>query len=80
MSYATANSVRITPQRAASPQLSAAFAALRDQAVKFWAACVAFENRRQSRRALSEMDERMLADIGVTRYEARLEASKPFWR
>jgi uncharacterized protein YjiS (DUF1127 family) len=35
--------------------------------------------RRQSRTLLSQLDERMLRDIGVTRADAQLEANKPFW-
>lgn len=36
--------------------------------------------RARSRRALREMDARMLSDIGVTRADAVLEAGKPWWR
>ncbi len=36
--------------------------------------------RRQSRILLSQLDDSMLRDIGVTRSEAQLEANKPFWR
>jgi len=36
--------------------------------------------RRRSRNLLSQLDDYMLRDIGVTRAEAQLEASKPFWR
>lgn len=36
--------------------------------------------RRRSRLYLSELDDRMLKDIGITRAEAGFEASKPFWR
>ena len=32
------------------------------------------------RRALAELDDRLLRDIGVTRYDAAQEAKKPFWR
>jgi uncharacterized protein YjiS (DUF1127 family) len=35
--------------------------------------------RRRTRSYLTELDDRMLKDIGVTRVEARREASKPFW-
>ena len=38
-----------------------------------------FERSRQ-RRALAELDDRLLDDIGVTRSEARREAAKPLWR
>ena len=33
-----------------------------------------------TRRLLRELDDQLLKDIGVTRYEARIEADKPFWR
>jgi uncharacterized protein YjiS (DUF1127 family) len=36
--------------------------------------------RARSRRVLLTLDERMLRDIGITRYDARIEARKPFWR
>jgi uncharacterized protein YjiS (DUF1127 family) len=35
--------------------------------------------RRRTRDYLTQLDDRMLKDIGVTRVEARREASKPFW-
>jgi uncharacterized protein YjiS (DUF1127 family) len=37
-------------------------------------------NRRQGRRDLGELDERLLADIGISREDALWEAGKPFWR
>lgn len=37
-------------------------------------------HRRRSRRHLAMLDDRMLADIGLDRYMAAQEASKPFWR
>jgi uncharacterized protein YjiS (DUF1127 family) len=36
--------------------------------------------RRRSRRELLTLDDRSLADIGLTRCDAEYEASKPFWR
>jgi uncharacterized protein YjiS (DUF1127 family) len=36
--------------------------------------------RMQDRRTLATMSERSLRDIGISRYEAFYEASKPFWR
>lgn len=36
--------------------------------------------RARERRALASFDARMLSDIGATRYEAGVEARKPFWR
>jgi uncharacterized protein YjiS (DUF1127 family) len=37
-----------------------------------------FECSRQ-RRALAELDDRLLRDIGVTSAQARRETAKPFW-
>lgn len=36
--------------------------------------------RARERRALSELDEHMLRDIGLTRSEAYEESERPFWR
>ncbi|HSU05554.1 MAG TPA: DUF1127 domain-containing protein [Acetobacteraceae bacterium] len=36
--------------------------------------------RRHSRSCLAHFDDRMLKDIGLTRADAELELSKPFWR
>ena len=36
--------------------------------------------RAKQRRALLELDERLLSDIGVTRAKAIAEARKPFWK
>lgn len=36
--------------------------------------------RDRQRRDLGELDDRLLADIGVTRAEAGAERRKPFWR
>ena len=35
--------------------------------------------RSRQRQALLDLDDRMLADIGISRMEAREEAAKPFW-
>jgi len=37
-------------------------------------------SRSRQRRALAELDDRLLRDIGLTRYDVALEASKPFWQ
>jgi uncharacterized protein YjiS (DUF1127 family) len=36
-------------------------------------------DRRQQRRALLNLDDRLLLDIGITREQAEREACKPFW-
>ncbi|MWV10750.1 DUF1127 domain-containing protein [Pseudomonas sp. R-28-1W-6] len=33
-----------------------------------------------SRHQLARLDERLLADAGISLYERQLEVSKPFWR
>lgn len=40
-------------------------------------ACLA---RSRQRRALAELDEHLLRDIGLTAYDVTREESKPFWR
>jgi uncharacterized protein YjiS (DUF1127 family) len=41
---------------------------------------LAWIERSRQRRALGELDDHLLCDIGVTRDEARREAIRPFWR
>jgi uncharacterized protein YjiS (DUF1127 family) len=36
--------------------------------------------RAQTRRALAELDERLLRDVGLTTEQARRESSMPFWQ
>ena len=40
----------------------------------------AWADRRRQRQVLSELDDYMLRDIGITRTAAEHEARKPFWR
>lgn len=45
-----------------------------------WAGAIrTWLQRGPQRRALAELDDRLLRDIGVTRSQARREAAKPFW-
>ena len=44
-----------------------------------WAWARAMLRARRTRRMLGEMDDRMLADIGVGRGEAMMEAARPMW-
>ena len=44
-----------------------------------WSALVTMVRARHSRRVLAEMDDRLLADIGIGRGDAQTEASRPFW-
>jgi uncharacterized protein YjiS (DUF1127 family) len=36
-----------------------------------------WDDRRRQRYALAELDDRLLRDIGLTRYQARMEVRKP---
>ena len=45
-----------------------------------WRAIVFWHSRAHQRRALSELDDRLLDDIGVDRRSARLEVVKRFWQ
>lgn len=36
--------------------------------------------RKRQRNALAELDDRLLSDIGLSRYDADHEIAKPFWR
>ena len=72
----TTLSLRILQREAIRPQRRAPAAAVQGLLGKIGAAW----RRRRSRNLLSELDDYMLKDIGVTRAEARIEANKPFWR
>jgi uncharacterized protein YjiS (DUF1127 family) len=37
-------------------------------------------DRQLQRKALLELDDHLLADVGLTRFEASREGCKPFWR
>jgi uncharacterized protein YjiS (DUF1127 family) len=47
---------------------------------RVWRWCARCSARSRQREALSELDARLLDDIGVTRQQANVEAAKPFWR
>ncbi|HMJ43153.1 MAG TPA: DUF1127 domain-containing protein [Pseudolabrys sp.] len=36
--------------------------------------------RRRQRRALAQLDDHLLEDVGLSREQARREAGKPFWK
>jgi uncharacterized protein YjiS (DUF1127 family) len=53
----------------------------RPQARRDWIALFKkWRRRARGRRELAALGERALRDIGVSRYDAYHEASKPFWR
>jgi len=48
--------------------------------LKWLAALVHMHERSHQRKALLDLDARLLRDIGVTREQAEQEAGKPFWK
>lgn len=48
--------------------------------LRMTAILMVWQERARQRRQLLELDDRMLRDIGVSRYDAEREASKPFWQ
>ena len=53
---------------------------LGDAAQSVVATLRAWRRRMRERDQLSRMDDRMLADIGLTRADAKYLSDKPFWR
>ncbi len=47
---------------------------------RWLSAIVAMHERWRQRQALMELDDRLLADIGITRSEMMAEVTKPFWK
>jgi len=47
---------------------------------RWWMTVRGWTERQRQRHALAALDDRLLADIGVTRYEVAREVAKPFWR
>ena len=45
-----------------------------------WVLIACWIGRVRQRNALATLDDRMLHDIGITRYDAARECGKPFWR
>ena len=52
----------------------------RDRLRAAWMSVLRLEDRRRQRLALAELDDRLLADIGVSRPRAHRESGKPCWR
>ncbi|MEX0277324.1 MAG: DUF1127 domain-containing protein [Ruegeria sp.] len=48
-------------------------------AVQFAAMVTKWEQRRRSRVNLGKLDDRLLRDVGLTRYQARDEVNRYFW-
>lgn len=69
---------------AASPETEhfshRAAAALARAVGAFFSWCARCYERAEQRRALAELEDRMLRDVGLSRGDALREAEKPFWR
>ena len=61
-------------QRQASPHRLSDFLSDVRAALREW------RRRKNGRLELARLDERMLRDIGLTRFDAEYEINKPFWR
>ena len=49
--------------------------------VRRWLSVVgAWIERNRQRHALADLDDRLLEDVGISRYAAAREIAKPFWR
>lgn len=65
--------------RLASEQTSA-LEVVKPAAIRLFELLLTWQARANDRRHLTDMDSRILADIGLSRADALKEASKPFWR
>lgn len=64
-------------QKGAGPRALGRMAAVVIAAV---ATLALWRQRARQRRALAQLDDRTLRDIGITRLDAARECEKPFWR
>ena len=75
---------QLHPRQPARAQVAArhrtALDDLSDAAQSFFATLRLWRRRMREREQLSRMDDRMLADIGITRADAASLSNKPFWR
>ncbi len=53
---------------------------VRSGARRMWTMLRKWRRRARDRASLGALDDRMLADIGVSRVDAEFLANKPFWR
>lgn len=49
-------------------------------AVRFFDTLASWQDRRSQRRHLSQMDDHLLHDVGLSRADVDHEISKPFWQ
>jgi uncharacterized protein YjiS (DUF1127 family) len=70
----------IASPRLASPTFTRSASAARQPAGGLLATLELWAERHRQRRALLELGDHMLKDIGISHADAWQEASKPFWR
>jgi uncharacterized protein YjiS (DUF1127 family) len=56
------------------------FPSMRQVATRAFETALDWHQRARERKTLASLDNRMLADIGVTRADVWRETNKPFWR
>ena len=69
----------LTGAKSASSKSLWAFGNVRRIVVKWLQILVIWQDRAEQRHALSELNDQMLKDIGVSRADAYKELRKPFW-
>jgi len=70
----------IAASREAETASSRAAVALARAFGAFFSWCARCYERAEQRRALAELEDRMLRDVGISRSDALREAEKPFWK
>ena len=60
--------------------IASLWAAIERRLVAFFETLAAWQDRAAQRHHLSQLDERVLRDVGLRRANVRRELEKPFWR
>lgn len=60
--------------------IASLWAAIERRLIAFFESLAAWQDRAAQRHHLSQLDERMLRDIGLSQADVRRELEKPFWR
>ena len=79
-SSAAAGDAASTPRRYIAQPTFGLRSAARRGLIRIAEAFLTWHDRARDRRALMELSDHMLHDIGISRAAARGEAAKPFWR
>lgn len=68
------------PAQAMAARLERGLPTPAESLVALWRTLIRWQRRHEGRRALAQLDARLLADVGLTREQAEAESRKPFWR